>query len=74
MPPSYEQEEYKLPFLDSLKLSFWVFKYIKPYWKMMSLSIALMIIVSVMGLFPTILTSNAINLYLNPSKYAVHIR
>ncbi|MGC9214396.1 ABC transporter ATP-binding protein [Athalassotoga sp.] len=71
MPPSYEQEEYKLPFLDSLKLSFWVFKYIKPYWKMMSLSIALMIIVSVMGLFPTILTSNAINLYLNPSKYAV---
>ncbi|MCL4407128.1 MAG: ABC transporter ATP-binding protein/permease [Thermotogae bacterium] len=71
MPPSYEQEEYKLPFLDSLKLSFWVFKYIKPYWKMMSLSIALMIIVSVMGLFPTILTSNAINLYLNPSKYAI---
>jgi len=71
MPPSYEQEEYKLPFLDSLKLSFWVFKYIKPYWKMMSLSIALMIIVSVIGLLPTILTSNAINLYLNPSNYAI---
>ncbi len=71
MPPSYEQEEYKLPFLDSLKLSFWVFKYIKPYWKMMSFSIALMIIVSVIGLFPTILTSNAINLYLNPSNYSI---
>lgn len=69
--PQYEQEEYKLPFLDSLKLSFWVFKYIKPYWKMMSFSIILMIIISLIGLLPTILTSNAINLYLNPSKYSI---
>ncbi|MGC8704646.1 MAG: ABC transporter ATP-binding protein [Athalassotoga sp.] len=67
--PQYEQEEYKLPFWDSLKLSFWVFKYIKPYWKMMTLSIILMIVVSLIGLLPTILTSNAINLYLNPSKF-----
>jgi len=71
MPPSYEQEEYKLPFLDGLKLSFWVFKYIKPYWKMMTLSIILMIVVSGIGLLPPIMTSSAINLYLNPSHYSV---
>ncbi len=71
MPPSYEQEEYKLPFFDSLKLSLWIFKYIKPYWKMMTLSIILMIVVSFIGLLPPILISNTINLYLNPSHYTI---
>lgn len=69
-----EREEYNVSFFENLKLFSWVFKRVKPYWKMLSASIALMMFVSFMNLVPPYLTKNAINLYLYPTNYsATHI-
>ncbi len=65
-----EKEEYNVSFLENLKLFSWIFKHVKPYWKILSLSIALMMFASFMNLIPPYLSKNAINLYLYPTNYS----
>ncbi len=66
-----EREEYNVSFFENLKLFSWVFKRVKPYWKMLTISIILMMFVSFMNLIPPYLTKNAINMYLYPTHYSI---
>ncbi len=65
-----EREEYNVSFFENMNLFSWAFKYVKPYWKMLTLSIVLMISVSLLSLIPPYLMKNAINFYLHPTTYA----
>ncbi|WP_456398751.1 ABC transporter ATP-binding protein [Mesoaciditoga sp.] len=64
-----EREEYTVSFFENIDLFRWAFKYIRPYWKMLTLSIILMVSVSLLSLIPPFLMKNAINFYLHPTTY-----
>lgn len=66
----FEREEYNVSFFENIGLFAWAFKYVKPYWKMLSISIVLMILISLMSLFPPYLMKDAINFYLHPTTYS----
>ncbi len=70
MSNSREREEYNVSFFENLNLFVWAFKYVKPYWKMLLFSIVLMVVVSLLSLFPPSLMKNAINFYLYPTTYS----
>jgi ATP-binding cassette subfamily B multidrug efflux pump len=65
-----EREEYNVSFFENTALFTWAFKYVKPYWKMLTLSIILMISVSLLSLVPPYLMKDAINFYLHPTTYS----
>ncbi len=71
MSRSQEKEEYNVSFFENLNLFAWAFKYVKPYWKMLLLSIFFMVCVSLLSLFPPYLMKNAINFYLYPTTYSI---
>ena len=64
-----EKEEYNVSFFENIHLFTWAFKYVKPYWKMLTLSIILMISLSLLSLLPPYLMKDAINFYLHPTTY-----
>ncbi len=70
----FEREEYNVSFFENIGLFAWAFKYVKPYWKVLSISIALMMLISLMSLFPPYLMKNAINFYLHPTTYSKSLK
>ncbi len=69
-----EREEYNVSFFENIGLFAWAFKYVKPYWKVLSVSIALMVSISLMSLLPPYLMKDAINFYLHPTTYSKSLK